>query len=276
MTRTSFRNGLRSAFLSALAFGALALAATPASFAQEAEPPAGPDEMQKKVVEIERLMKQAESLLARSLDRRRARDEAKASEEEIEKLLDQKARESAGKSADELRKLAQEGSTEAVETLKKLTGEATREATELARKRIEELMESGGEGAGGAGDGIRKLLEEGRQDGERSKQLLEWILEQAKQGQGQGSGSPKKPQQKKPEEKKPEEKKPEEKERGPQKPPDPTGDAQDPPKEDWFARLPDQVRKAYLAQDWDSIPPRWRSLLRAWTRKMAEELEQDQ
>lgn len=41
-----------------------------------------------------------------------------------------------------------------------------------------------------------------------------------------------------------------------------------------MAQLPPQVRKAYETGEWDAIPPRWRTLIRQWTKKMAEELEQ--
>jgi hypothetical protein len=43
--------------------------------------------------------------------------------------------------------------------------------------------------------------------------------------------------------------------------------------EQWWASLPDQARKQYETQDWDSIPPKWREFLREWMKKMAEDLE---
>jgi len=42
----------------------------------------------------------------------------------------------------------------------------------------------------------------------------------------------------------------------------------------WLAELPPEVRRAYESRDWDAIPVKWRAILRAWTKKMADELEQ--
>jgi hypothetical protein len=105
-------------------------------------------------------------------------------------------------------------------------------------------------------------------------------------GTGGGGGGGQHPQSEDPQGRKPEKKdekpdggdkrSPQEKEKGDEPPPE--GDREKPrnPEFDkWFAELPPQVRKAYETQDWDSIPPRWRELLRAWTKKMAEDLEKE-
>lgn len=34
------------------------------------------------------------------------------------------------------------------------------------------------------------------------------------------------------------------------------------------------MRHAYESKDWDAIPAKWRGILRAWTLKMADELEE--
>jgi hypothetical protein len=36
------------------------------------------------------------------------------------------------------------------------------------------------------------------------------------------------------------------------------------------------VRRAYESKDWDAIPAKWRGILRVWTKKMADELEQEE
>jgi hypothetical protein len=43
----------------------------------------------------------------------------------------------------------------------------------------------------------------------------------------------------------------------------------------WLAELPPEVRRAYESKDWDAIPAKWRGILRDWTKKMADELEQE-
>ena len=52
------------------------------------------------------------------------------------------------------------------------------------------------------------------------------------------------------------------------------GDARAKQEDAWLADLPPQVRKAYETKDWDAIPRRWRRLVRAWTMKLAREIEQ--
>lgn len=240
---------------------ALVLLAGPA-FAQDGAGPPSPEEMKEKVKEIERLMKQAEKALARSVDSRKTSEETAA---KIEKLLDEKARESTGKSADELRKMAEEGSESASQALKRLMEQAKSESSS-------------------ASEGVRKLLEETRQSGQGARQGIQWILDNAtSQGQGGGGGQSNKPQQgsgkpkdqqgkKEPKDGKENDQKPD-----PQadRPESDTEPPRSPDMERWLAELPPQVRRAYETQDWDSIPPKWRDILRAWTKKMADRLEKE-
>lgn len=43
----------------------------------------------------------------------------------------------------------------------------------------------------------------------------------------------------------------------------------------FFARLPDKVREAVLAGDFDQVPEKYRDLLREWTRALAEQDRKD-
>jgi hypothetical protein len=245
--------------------------------AQEQGP--DPEEMKQKILEIERLMKSAEQSLARSTDTRSAADRAA---EAAKKMLDEKARKETGKSAEELRKLAEGGSKEAAETLERLTKAANEESKKAAEKLTEVLgggsgsPGSAGEGSSGSGQGIKKLIEKIKGDGQGASEGIKWILaktktspSQSQGGGGGGSGSPDKQKQPDaPDPKKPDEKKPEDK-----KPQSNTEPPRTPPFEQWYAELPEQVRKAYDSQDWDSIPPKWREMLKEWTKKMADEFE---
>jgi hypothetical protein len=237
----------RSVRLAALLSAAL-LAPAGLARAQEAGHPPSPEELRQKVLEIERLMKQAEVSLARSIDTRSARERSEAAE----KLLDERARKLAAAGA--------EGSREAAETLRKLTDEVRRAAGEASRQ--------GGEAA----EGVRKLLEETHGEGQRAAREMQWILDNAVSQRSEGGGGRPKS-----------EKKPDKAEEKPDKPRDtteepPSADPREKPRtpefEHWYAELPEQVRKAYDSQDWDSVPPRWRTLLRAWTKRMADDLEQ--
>jgi hypothetical protein len=39
----------------------------------------------------------------------------------------------------------------------------------------------------------------------------------------------------------------------------------------WLAGLPPQIRQSYESGSWDEVPPRWRTVLREWTKRMAED-----
>jgi hypothetical protein len=248
--------------------------------AQDAEP--DPEEVKKKIVEIEKLMKGAEEALARSTDTRSA---AERSAEAAKKLLDQKAREETGKSAEDLRKEAENGSQQAKETLERLTKAAQKEAEDAAKKLTEILGGNGGGASGGSGGssaGIKELIEKIKGDGKGASERMEWLLKLTRPGQGRSqprpdqSGQPdkqeNKPDPQKPDKKKPEEKKPESSQKKPESKTEPP---RSPEFVQWVAELPPQVRRAVESQDWDSIPPKWREMLRDWTKKMAEESEKE-
>lgn len=212
-----------------------------------------PEKMKEKIKEINKLMKQAEEGLVRSLS---PAGKSRATEDAIETLLDQKARESAGKSAEELRKLAEQGSSEAQEQLQKLLKQSTEQVSKMASEEIRKLLEQAGKGSGGAGEGIQKMLESTRKDGEGVVERIEWVLKNAERKQQQKPKDDKQEQPQKPESKQ-------------EEPKDPKGN------ERWLAQLPPQIRKAYLTKDWDGIPPKWRQLIQEWTKKMSTELEKD-
>lgn len=273
----------------ALAFaGALSLPAL--ARAQEHE--GGPDmeEVKKKILEIEKLMKSAEEALARSTDTRTAAERAASA---AKKLLEQKAQQETGKSAEDLRKEAESGSKEAKETLERLTKAAQKEADDAAKKMTEILSGNGGQGggsgnggaagsSGGSSGGIKELIEKIKGDGKAASEGMKWLLDQTRAGQG-GGGSPPPDQQKQPDAKdpekqdKPDKQKPEEKkpETAKKKPEQKTEPPSNPEYVQWVAELPPQVRKAIESEDWDSIPPKWREMLRDWTKKMAEESEKE-
>lgn len=245
----------------------------------------GPDmeEVKKKILEIEKLMKGAEEALARSTDTRSA---AERSAEAARKLLEQKAQQETGKSSEQLRKEAESGSKEAKETLERLT-KAAKEECEAAAKKMTEILGGNGQGGGaggastGSSGGIRELIEKIKGDGKGASERMKWLLDQTRQGQSQGQQghSPKddKKQQDAPDPKKPDDKKPEEKkpETDKKKPESKTEPPRSPEFEQWVAELPPQVRKAVESEDWDSIPPKWREMLRDWTKKMAEESDKE-
>lgn len=225
---------------------AVFVSSTPASAQDQPEP--SQDEMKAKVREIDRLMRQAEEALVASLS---AAEKSKLSEQAIEKLLDEKAKSSTGKSAEELRKLAESGSEEASTTLKKLMQESSEAVSRMTVEKLREMLDQAGGSSGKAGEGVRKILEDTKDSSQGVIESIQWVLDQAKAKQEQQP--PKKEEPKKPQSK--------------------TEPPKDPKGEIWVAQLPPQIRKAYESQDWDSIPPKWRAVLRAWTKKMASELE---
>lgn len=280
----------------------------PAAFAQDGEAPPGPKQMLEKVVEIERLMKQAEQSLARATSDQSARE----AEDAIEKLLDEKSRAQTGKSADQLRKEASGGSAEAAKALERLLGESraeARSAADAVKKLLDEkaraetgksaeelrklaeggsteaaealrrLTEEASKQSSGASEGVRKLLESTQSSGKQASEGIEWILRQAQSkssgGGGGGGGHDPKDEKdgKKPEKPKDGQKK-EEPNKGEVPPPESNREKpKNPEFEKWLAELPPMVRKAYETQDWDSVPPRWREVFRAWTRKINDDLE---
>jgi hypothetical protein len=226
-----------------------------------------PEEVKKKVIEIERLMTSAEESLARSTDTRTAAEKAA---EAAKKILDEKSKKETGKSSAELRKDAESGSKEAKETLERLTKSANEEATKAAEK-INEVLK-GGSAAGGAGQGVRELIEKVKGDGQGASEGIKWLLQRVRVTEGQPKGAPQKPDQskeEKPQDKKPE--KPEEPHSTDKKPESKTEPPHSPEFEKWIAELPPQVRKAYDTKDWDSIPPKWREMIRAWAEKLSKE-----
>jgi hypothetical protein len=267
-TMTNVRK-LRS-LLAGAALAALALAPA-AARAQDAGTPS-PEEIKKKVLEIEKLMRGAEESLARATDTRSA---SERSAEAARKILEDMAQRETGKTPEQLRQEAAGGSAEAKETLERLTKAADESAREAAAKMGEVLGEGGGGASGssqGAGEGIRKIIEKVRGEGQGASAGIRWLLDKTVQ-QGKGGGSPHEPKPKEKDEKQ-DPKKPEEKEKPKdqaQKPPQKPEPPRTPEFEQWIAELPPQVRKAYETEDWDAIPPKWRELLREWTKRMADE-----
>ncbi len=193
----------------------------------------------------------------------------------IDELLRQRAQQQTGKSADELRREAESGSAEAAETLRRLMEEAKSEA-QRAAEAIDEVLRSGGQAAGGAGDGIRKLLDETQSSGDQVRAGIEWLLENAvSQGSsGGGGGQQHQQREKEPQSPKEDEPKDDPAKRDPTPPQNERDPPNTPPDEQWIMSLPDEQRKAYESRDWDAIPPRWRAIMRAWTIKMATDLEE--
>ena len=264
---TARRPAVRTMFAAA-SLAALAAFAAPRALAQEGgDAPPDADEIRKKVIEIERLMKGAEEALAKSTNTRAAAEKAA---EAAEKLLDEKAQKETGKSAEQLRDETRSGSKEAKEALERLT----KAAQEEARRAAEAMTALGGQRAEQAGEGVKKLLEKVKGEGEGAASGIQWLLDNAVQHGGGGGGQKPPPKQgDDPKDKKPEgQEEPKDTARTPP-PESPREKPRIPEDQQWYAELPAQVKKAYDTQDWDSIPPRWRELLREWTKKMAEELE---
>jgi hypothetical protein len=265
---TLARRAAAAAFAAALLVPALARA--------QDQPP-DPEEVKKKILEIERLMKSAEQSLARSTDTRSA---AEKSAEAAKKILDERAKKETGKSAEELKKLAESGSQEAAKKLEELTKAANEEAQEAAKK-MTEVLGGGSAGAGGgssgSGKGIREIIEKIKGDGQGASAGIKWLLDKTRTTQGPpqgGGGGEEKDRQKQPDA--PDPRKPDEKPKSDDKKPESkTEPPRTPQFEQWYAELPAQVRKAYDSQDWDSIPPKWREMLKEWTKKMADELEKE-
>ena len=165
--------------------GALFLSAPAPARAQDQGP--DPEEVKKKVLEIERLMKSAEESLARSTDTRTAAEKAA---EAAKKILDDKSKKETGKSSADLRKEAEGGSKEAKETLERLTKAANEEAQKAAEKMSEVL--NGGSSAGGAGKGVRELIEKVKGDGQGASEGIKWLLKRVRVSESPPSGgSPK-------------------------------------------------------------------------------------
>src|SRR5262249_49906552 len=134
--------------------------------------------------------------------------------------------------------------------------------------------------------GIRELIQKMKGDGKGVSDGIKWMLEKVvKEGKGPGSpsggggggGSDKdrQPQKNADDPKSPEKDKPEKPKDTSKKAESKTEPPRTPEFEQWYAELPPQVRKAYDSQDWDSIPPKWREMLKEWTKKMAEDLEKE-
>ena len=164
----------RATLLASLATAFVLLAPAPRALAQEGGPPS-PEEIQKKVVEIEQAMKKAEEALARSTSGKHSADDAAR---RIEKLLEEKAKAQTGKSCDQLRKEARAGSEESAEALARLTREAQSEAAK-AGAGIEKLLDESGGSTREASDGVRKLIESTCDSGREAKKGIEWLLEHA-------------------------------------------------------------------------------------------------
>ena len=265
---------MRTPARTAIRILAAALVVGAASFARAQDEPGEPtmDEVKKKVLEIERLMKSAESSLARTTDTRTAEEK---SADAARKMLDEKARQQTGHSAEELRKLAEGSSDEAkkaAETLERLTKSADAEA----KKAAEKMSNLGGASSSSASKGVKELIDEVKGEGKGASAGIQWILEKAvKQGPGPGGGGgggdKKDPKPQKEPEKPQQGEKPEKPQDTNKKPPDKTEPPHTPEFEQWLAELPPQVRKAYDTQDWDSIPPKWRDMIRAWATKLSKE-----
>lgn len=265
MSTPSMQITIRGAAFRAALLAGFAGAALTAAPARAQEEPPSPEEMKQKVIEIEKLMKKAEEALARSVD---SKDPEKAAKE-MEKIFDEQARKQTGKSGEDLRKEAASGSSEAAEAIRK-------------------IMEESKKASAGASEEIKKLLEETKQGGQGASAGIEWLLKQVKSGGGgsgggSGGGGGGKDPKEKPEEKKPDgdkkddpkDKKDEQKDKGPKPPESNKERPRNPQFEAWYASLPPQVKQAYDAQDWDSIPPQFRSIVREWTKKMAEEQDKE-
>jgi hypothetical protein len=244
--------------------------------AQEGGGPPSPEEVQEKIREIEKLMKKAEEALARSPS---SRQDAGDAARRLEELLDEKAREQTGKSSDQLREEAKQGSTSSAEALKKLTEEARSDAAK-AGSEMERVLGEGGGSTREAAEGVRKLLEKTKESGKEAGAGIEWLLKNAVSSSSSGGGGggekpkpeekPKDPSGEKPENGDPNNEKP-------QEVANPPKSDQEPPRNEkfvrWIAELPPQVRRAYESRDWDALPVTWRGLLRAWTKQMAYQLE---
>lgn len=159
--------------LATVGFGAVSLLGGGVALAQDGQGP-DPQQIEQKVREVEQLMKKAEQALARSTDTRNAETAAKR----LEELLDEKAREQVGKSADQLREDAAAGSAEASKALERLMREARSETAKAASK-MQRLLRDGDRSARDASAGMRKLLEETRRCGEQAHDGIEWLLENA-------------------------------------------------------------------------------------------------
>jgi hypothetical protein len=137
---------------------------------------------------------------------------------------------------------------------------------------------------------VKKLLESVDGSSKGSAQGIQWILEKAVSKGGtrrQQDPSGQQPQQGEDPKGEPQKPQPKEKPKGGEDGKDPKDrqktDTPPPPSErekprspefeSWFAELPPQVRKQYETQDWDSIPPKWRDLLRDWMKKVQDEME---
>ena len=168
-SRSTSRSARRGTFVVALA-AVLALAA-PTAQAQDGEPP-GPDEIREKIVEVERLMKKAEATLARATSSETSAAEAAR---RIEELLEKKAQAKTGKSCEQLRKEARDGSAESAEVLKRLTEEAKRDAAE-AGAAMKKLVEEGGDTTRESAKGVRALIESTCESGKQAREGIEWLL----------------------------------------------------------------------------------------------------
>jgi chemotaxis protein histidine kinase CheA len=213
------------------------------------------DAMKKKMEEISQLMRESERLL---------RDITT-----MDKLVEQQRR-----IVDELEKLKppeQPSNTSA----QPQANEADKKKREDLQSKQKQLREK-----------IEKLFESQDKAAQMSVQQLEWLLKNLPQGgkgppsQSQSQGDENKPGEKKQDEKKQNGKKDGEKDGSEDKPDNGTGRDKDKAEQDkesqlsrveaWIARLPRAQQERINRNDFSGFPPRYRRLLREYTRLRAE------
>ena len=181
----------------------------------------------------------------------------------------------------------------AMEEVARLLKESEKLLVESISPRETDSPEEAAERAEEVAKAIEKLLKQSQESGAAAADKMKEILEKAPQsGGGGGSGEQEQPSEgedakRKEQEKNVDERDPmnsgeqdqptngEENEKEPdsaaktpesetEKPPEPD------PNEEWLRRLPEKIRLAYKNGEWNRIPEKYRRLIEAYTKRMAE------
>ena len=180
----------------------------------------------------------------------------------------------------------------ALEEVARLLGESEKLLVESIAPRESATPEEAEEQARGAAEAIEKLLRQSEKSGAEAAEKMKEILEKAPQGGGGGSGEQEDPSQGEDEKRKQDERKVDERDPmnsghenqpkdGEENKDDPSSATKKPesekddpsnpdPKEDWLSRLPEKIRLAYKNGEWERIPEKYRQLIEAYTKRMAE------
>lgn len=184
----------------------------------------------KAMKEVQRLLRESESLLIKALAPRATGD-------------GEGANETAEQARQAIEKLIRDG----------------KQSGESAAEKMKEIMEKAPQQGGGGGGGEQKQQKPKPGEDQKKKGSEQEVGDRDPKNSAK-DGDPK--GEEKSDENAQGDKKPPEGEQDKPAKPDPS--------QEWLGRLPGKIRQAYQNGEWDRIPEKWRKLIQEYTRKMAE------